>query len=101
MPVFYMNMISYLANEYDHLKDCNSNSVNVEEFNLCNEGADFIRHNRDIIIEKYSTETDLILKGIDDANAVVLFFIEPDVCVTIIIYLMLKNKPKKSIIILI
>ena len=77
MPVFYMNLISYLANEYDRLKDCNSDVV--EEYNLCNRGADFIRHNRDIIIQKYSTETDLILKGIDDANAVVLFFIEPDV----------------------
>lgn len=72
IPVFYANVIAFEARANAGLHHCS-----VGSYNLCAKGADYIRKNREKLVNKYKENA----KNIADtygSNEMVVFLIEPD-----------------------
>ena len=72
MPVFYSYIVAFEARNKQGLQDCDVGSPN-----LCEQGANFIRNNRDYLVGRYKHQAQNIAKYLGkDKKAV--FEIEPD-----------------------
>lgn len=72
LPVFYSYIVAFEARNKQGLKDCDVGSPN-----LCEQGANFIRNNRDYLVGRYKYQAQNIAKYLGkDKKAV--FEIEPD-----------------------
>ena len=72
IPVFYAYVIAFEARAMWQLQDCD-----VPGTNLCQRGSEFIRLNRQYLVNKYSENAGNI-SATYGKDKVVVFLIEPD-----------------------
>lgn len=73
VPVFYAYVIAYEARVAQGIQDCNVQNYN----NLCTNGADYIRNNRQFLVNRYSYQAANIASTYGSSSTVV-FLMEPD-----------------------
>lgn len=83
MTLFYAYIIAFQARADIGLQDCDVNP----SYSLCNKGANYIRQNRNRLVERYSHQAWNIANAWGDRNKEVIFLMEPDVK----FYFLIKN----------
>ena len=74
IPLFYAYIIAFEARFRKNLQDCDMSGTN----NLCTDGSNFIRANRDLLVSRYSHHAKAISSALGDKNAVTIWVMEPD-----------------------
>ena len=87
IPVFYAYIIAFEARYNQGIQDCDVDTNN----NLCIYGAQYIRQNRQYLVQRYAYQSTQIATRFG-RNNVALFLIEPDFWCLIIKNIYLKNK---------
>ena len=82
IPVFYGYIIPFEARFKKQIQDCDVDPNN----NLCNRGAEFIRENRQFLVDRYGYQASQISERLGRDN-VAIFLIEPDFWFFIFIFL--------------
>ena len=73
IPVFYAYIIAFQARKDRNLQDCDVAPSN----NLCYQGANYIRQNRQLLVNRYGHQASKIAERLGP-NSVAVFLIEPD-----------------------
>jgi hypothetical protein len=74
IPLFYAYIIAFEARAKKGIQDCDVDP----KWNLCHQGAKFIRENRDFLIGRYRHQVQNIAAYLGDRNKPVIFVMEPD-----------------------
>jgi len=74
IPVLYGYIIAFEARNLQGLSDCD---VHNEFSSLCEQGANFIRNNRNLILSRYSMHSKKIAEYMGESSTAI-FLIEPD-----------------------
>jgi hypothetical protein len=73
IAVFYAYITAFTARQMQNLQDCDVSHTNT----LCTNGADFIRNNRQLLVNRYADYA-LNLAKILGTSSTAIFLIEPD-----------------------
>ena len=65
IPLFYAYVIAFEARYRKNLQDCDVSPTN----NLCTDGSNFIRGNRDLLVSRYLSQAKAIATALGDKNA--------------------------------
>ena len=74
IPLFYAYIVAFEARFRKNLQDCDVSGSN----NLCTDGSNFIRANRDLLVSRYAHHAKAIAAALGDKNAVNIWVMEPD-----------------------